>query len=47
MHDDITCVVFFLSGNTNNEGFRSVQGCKVQGVSVDHGSEERRTAPAQ
>ncbi|CAN0563737.1 unnamed protein product, partial [Ectocarpus sp. 12 AP-2014] len=23
MHDDITCVVFFLNGNRNNEGFAS------------------------
>ena len=32
MHDDITCVVFFLKGNRSNDGFTALQGYKVQGV---------------
>lgn len=43
MHDDITCVVFFLNGNRNNEGFTAVQGTKVQGVAVASGN----SSPAQ
>lgn len=46
MHDDITCVVFFLNGNRNNEGFTSVQGTKVQGVAVASESQGNRS-PAQ
>lgn len=32
MHDDITCVVFFMKGNRSNDGFTALQGYKVQGV---------------
>lgn len=46
MHDDITCVVFFLNGNRNNERFSSVQGAKVQGLAVASGK-QGNSSPAQ
>ncbi|CAM9675444.1 unnamed protein product [Ectocarpus sp. 4 AP-2014] len=47
MHDDITCVVFFLNGNRNNEGFASLQGSKVQGATAPGCQEAGTTATAQ
>lgn len=45
MHDDITCVVFFLKGNRHNDGFDSLQGSKVQGAAAREGGSG--VAPSQ
>ncbi|CAM9914357.1 unnamed protein product [Scytosiphon promiscuus] len=48
MHDDITCVVFFLNGNRNNEGFAELHGTKVQGkAAAGPGVKEKNSAPPQ
>lgn len=46
MHDDITCVVFYLNGNRNNEGFAKLHGTKVHGAAAV-GGKEASTAPPQ
>ena len=45
MHDDITCVVFFLKGNHHNDGFGALKGSKVQGAAAREGGSGG--APAQ